>query len=108
MSTDLRLQIDTADSEATEQLGKDFGARLKGGEIITLKSDLGGGKTTFVRGLVAGSGSVDQVTSPSFTVSNEYKAPKFLVYHYDLYRIEELGLLKDDILEKQKLDSSIR
>lgn len=99
MSTDLKYQIDSEGSEETEQLGREIGQKLEGGEIITLSSDLGGGKTTFVRGLAAGAGSNDMVSSPSFTLANEYKTPAYEIFHYDLYRIEDLGLLKEDLAE---------
>ena len=75
------------------QLGK----KLKGGEIIELVSDLGGGKTTFVRGIVAGMGSSEHVNSPSFTLSNEYTAGDLTVHHYDFYRLHEPGILRDEL-----------
>ena len=64
--------IVSTDSKSTEKLGALLGKQLKGGEVIELVSDLGGGKTTFVRGLAAGSGSKDQVASPTFTLSKVY------------------------------------
>jgi tRNA threonylcarbamoyladenosine biosynthesis protein TsaE len=66
-----------------------------------LSSDLGGGKTTFVRGLARGLGSADHVTSPTFTVSQTYQSKKFRIMHIDMYRLSsgagsDLLLLEDD------------
>jgi tRNA threonylcarbamoyladenosine biosynthesis protein TsaE len=63
------MKIVTNSPEQTIDVAKSIGARLKGGECIELTSDVGGGKTTFVRGLVSGAGSTDHVSSPTFTIS---------------------------------------
>lgn len=62
-------------------------------------SDLGGGKTTFVRGLAKGFGSTDTVASPTFTVSKEYTAGNKRVAHYDFYRLHDAGLLQFELAE---------
>lgn len=62
-------------------------------------SDLGGGKTTFVRGLASGAGSKDKVSSPTFTLTNEYKTSKFVIYHFDFYRLSEPGIMADELAE---------
>jgi tRNA threonylcarbamoyladenosine biosynthesis protein TsaE len=72
---------------------------LRGGETIELISDLGGGKTAFVRGLVQGAGSTDRVSSPSFTLRNEYKTSKFTIYHFDFYRLTEPGIMQEELAE---------
>lgn len=64
-----------------------------------LASDLGGGKTAFVRGLAKGMGSTDDVHSPSFTVSNEYEADTLRLYHFDFYRLNEPGIMRDELSE---------
>jgi tRNA threonylcarbamoyladenosine biosynthesis protein TsaE len=66
---------------------------LRGGEVIELVSDLGGGKTTFTRGLVSGAGSSDSVASPTFTISRVYEAPLFSIHHFDFYRLEDPGIM---------------
>lgn len=76
-----------------------IGRRLRGGEVIELVSDLGGGKTTFVRGLAKGMGSNDTVRSPSFTLSNQYGADKLTLHHFDFYRLEEPGIMKRELAE---------
>lgn len=72
----------------TEQFGQQLGARLRGGEVIELSSDVGGGKTTLVRGIARGAESSDVVASPTFTVSKQYDAKDFLIVHFDFYRIQ--------------------
>lgn len=72
---------------------------MRGGEVIELVSDLGGGKTTFTRGLVRGTGSTDRVGSPTFTLSREYKAPKFTIVHFDFYRLAEAGIVANELAE---------
>lgn len=67
--------------------------------MIELVSDLGGGKTTFVRGLARGAGSQDRVASPTFTISREYNAPKFTIAHFDFYRLGEAGIVADELAE---------
>lgn len=92
-------QLHTADSVATEQLAEKIGQRLKGGEVIELIADLGGGKTTFTRGLARGAGSGDTVSSPTFTISKVYSAPYFEIHHFDFYRLEEPGIMADELAE---------
>jgi tRNA threonylcarbamoyladenosine biosynthesis protein TsaE len=63
-------------------------------------SDLGGGKTTFVQGLAAGLGYAGVVTSPTFTLGNIYDLPDHReLHHYDLYRLNEGGILADELAE---------
>lgn len=76
-----------------------IGKRLKGGEVIELISDLGGGKTSFVRGIAKGAGSNDQVGSPTFTLSNLYKTPDLSLYHFDFYRLAEPGIMSEELAE---------
>ncbi|MGI8470499.1 MAG: tRNA (adenosine(37)-N6)-threonylcarbamoyltransferase complex ATPase subunit type 1 TsaE [Pyrinomonadaceae bacterium] len=93
--------------EDTFDLGETLGKTLRGGEIILLSGGLGAGKTLFTKGILyALRFDVDEVTSPSFTLVNLYKAEKFDVYHIDLWRVNEnsdaahsVGL--DEILEDE-------
>lgn len=91
--------ISSDQTEATETIAEDIGKRLRGGEVIELVSDVGGGKTTFVRGLVRGAGSDDHVASPTFTISKLYKAPKFKIHHFDFYRLGEAGLIAHELAD---------
>lgn len=92
-------QTDTTSPEATEALAAEIGKRLKGGEVIELASDLGGGKTAFVRGLARGMGSHDHVASPTFTISREYHADELTLYHFDFYRLAEPGIMTAELAE---------
>jgi tRNA threonylcarbamoyladenosine biosynthesis protein TsaE len=76
-----------------------LGKYLKGGEVIELRSDLGGGKTTFVRGLARGAGYNSDVTSPTFTISRIYPAKKFKIHHFDFYRLDDPGVLSEQLTE---------
>lgn len=76
-----------------------IGGRLRGSEVIELVSDLGGGKTTFVKGLAFGAGSSDIVTSPSFTLRNDYLTSDFKIAHFDFYRLNDPGSLTEMVAE---------
>lgn len=67
---------------------RDFAARLKGGECVALYGDLGAGKTVFAKGLSAGLGIGETVTSPTFIIMNEYTGGRLKLYHFDMYRID--------------------
>jgi tRNA threonylcarbamoyladenosine biosynthesis protein TsaE len=92
-------QTSTDSSESTEQLAEKVGQALKGGEVIELISDLGGGKTTFVRGLARGAHSKDKVASPTFTIGKVYETDKFTIHHFDFYRLSEAGVVADELAE---------
>lgn len=62
-------------------------------------SDLGGGKTTFVRGLARGMGSRDRVASPTFTISRVYTSDTLEMHHFDFYRLGEPGLIAEELAE---------
>lgn len=99
MSTMMTWQTESMDAEQTERIGEMIGEQLRGGEVIELVSDLGGGKTTFTRGLVRGTGSTDKVASPTFTISREYEATRFTMGHFDFYRLEQAGIVADELNE---------
>lgn len=99
MSTDLTWQTVSTSLDDTVQLAETLGSRLRGGETIELVSDLGGGKTTFVRGLAKGMGSNDKVASPSFTLSREYRAGDKTLYHFDFYRLADPGIMANELAE---------
>jgi tRNA threonylcarbamoyladenosine biosynthesis protein TsaE len=99
MNTGMIWRTSSISSDGTEKLGALLGSGLKGGEVIELRSDLGGGKTTFVKGLVRGSGSADRVSSPTFTLSRIYKTAGFEIHHFDFYRLDDPGILADQLAE---------
>jgi tRNA threonylcarbamoyladenosine biosynthesis protein TsaE len=92
-------QIRSISAADTERIGEELGKLLKAPEVIELRSDLGGGKTTFIRGLTRGLGSTNNVVSPTFTLSRIYQAPQLEIHHYDFYRLSEPGILKDELRE---------
>lgn len=73
----------------TEKFAEEFAKGLKGTEIIAMYGTMGMGKTAFTRGLTKGLGSLDDVSSPTFAIVNEYKG-KYPIYHFDMYRITNL------------------
>ncbi|HSX47159.1 MAG TPA: tRNA (adenosine(37)-N6)-threonylcarbamoyltransferase complex ATPase subunit type 1 TsaE [Patescibacteria group bacterium] len=93
--------------EQTMELAAKIASQLKGGEIIELVSDFGGGKTTFVKGLLSILNKKSNVTSPSFTLLNEYKLNNLDIYHYDFYRLHDAGLMKKEISEKLNQKNSV-
>lgn len=95
------LKVTTNNAAETERFGETVGKRLRGGEVIELVSDLGGGKTTFVRGLARGFGSADRVSSPTFTISHEYTADDRTLFHFDFYRLHEPGIVADELAEAE-------
>ncbi len=72
---------------------------MRGREVIELVSDLGGGKTAFVRGLARGMGSEDVVASPTFTVNKQYASEQLTLHHFDFYRLTEAGIMAEDLTE---------
>lgn len=86
----------------TEAIGEAVGRKLRGGEVIELASDLGGGKTTLTRGMAHGAGSDDHVASPTFTVSKVYQTDRherMELHHFDFYRLDEAGVMRDELAE---------
>ena len=93
------MQIATSNSDATFAIGERLGRNCQGGELFVLSSDLGGGKTTFTKGLAKGLGSTDSVSSPTFTVSKVYKGKDLKLHHFDFYRLNEGGMVAHELAE---------
>ena len=75
-------------SEAeTEALGARLAEQLEPGGVVAFTGDLGAGKTAFTRGLARGLGITERVTSPTFTVVNEYEGGRLPLFHFDMYRL---------------------
>ena len=81
------MQFITKSPEETELLGQKLGAALRGGEVIAYRGDLGAGKTAFTRGLARGLGISMRVTSPTYTIVNEYTGGRLPLFHFDMYRL---------------------
>ena len=95
----MNREVIVKSEDETLKLASSIGENLRGGECIEFVSDLGGGKTAFVRGIVSGAGSRDLVGSPTFTISKRYKNDKLSFYHYDFYRLAEPGLVAEELAE---------
>jgi tRNA threonylcarbamoyladenosine biosynthesis protein TsaE len=74
----------------TQSFANCFAEFLKGGEVVTLSGDLGAGKTTFTQCLARALGINQPVTSPTFTLMNQYLDGRLKLYHFDMYRIEDI------------------
>jgi tRNA threonylcarbamoyladenosine biosynthesis protein TsaE len=96
--------IETVTEAGTAAVGRELASQLSAGSVVLLYGDLGAGKTALVRGLAEGLGvSAEDVSSPTFTIMQEYRGGRVPLYHVDLYRlndpreIDDLGL--DEIAE---------
>ncbi len=83
------------DEAAMLALGQKLGAGLQAGSVVFLRGDLGAGKTTLARGILRGLGFTDDVTSPSFTLVEPYENDAVSVFHFDLYRVEDVQELEN-------------
>lgn len=79
----------TRTPEQTELLGERLGRRLRPGDVVLLKGELGAGKTTFARGVARGAGFRGRVASPTFALAHVYKGWRLVLHHLDLYRLSE-------------------
>ncbi len=84
----------TKNEKETEAVGAEFAKNLPGGTVIAMYGDLGAGKTAFVRGMAKGMGLTCRVTSPTFTIVNEYLGERELI-HFDMYRLQSADELFD-------------
>ena len=81
------MQYITNSPAETEAVGAALGNILKPGTVIAYRGDLGAGKTAFTRGLARGLGSSEMVTSPTYTIVNEYLGGRMPLFHFDMYRL---------------------
>jgi len=87
-------RVHTDGPEATEAIGAELARRLRPGDVVLVRGELGAGKTTFVRGAARALGVTDPVTSPSFGIGHRYAGRQVTVSHLDLYRLD--GLADED------------
>ena len=93
--------VTTHSEEETAALGRDLAASLAAGDVVLLFGDLGAGKTAFVRGLAEGLGvDRDEVSSPTFTLVQEYRGGRLTLFHVDLYRLDDAREIDDLGLEE--------
>jgi len=88
----------------TEAVGAALGRVLRAGSVVAYRGDLGAGKTAFTRGLARGLGAKESVTSPTYTIVNEYLSGRLPLFHFDMYRLRSSEDLFDigweDYLER--------
>lgn len=89
------MELTTYSPEETERLGAALAKRLQPGDVIAYYGDLGAGKTAFTRGVAAGLGVTDRVTSPTYTIVNEYLSGRMPLFHFDMYRLGSADELFD-------------
>jgi tRNA threonylcarbamoyladenosine biosynthesis protein TsaE len=99
-------QVTTTSAAETEAIGEVLGKRLRTGDMVLLKGELGAGKTTFVRGVARGAGSAAPVASPTFQLVRIYPG-RLQVAHIDLYRIEKPSELGDLGLDELLLQGAV-
>ena len=81
--------ISNSENETIE-IAKEFASKLKPTDIVVLSGDLGSGKTKFTEGILDYFGFKDEISSPTFTIVNEYKNDKVKIFHFDVYRLADL------------------
>ena len=81
------MEFITHSPEETEAVGAALGKGLCAGTVIAYQGDLGAGKTAFTRGVACGLGAKESVTSPTYTIVNEYLSGKYPLFHFDMYRL---------------------
>ena len=98
------MEFITNSPAETESIGVALGQRLKSGTVIAYRGDLGAGKSAFSRGLARGLGCREIVTSPTYTIVNEYLGGRIPLFHFDMYRLRSSDDLWDigwdDYLER--------
>ena len=85
----------TNSAQETEALGQELVQKMAPGTVIAFSGDLGAGKTAFVRGMARGLGIPARVTSPTFTIVNEYEGGRLPLFHFDMYRLHSSEELFD-------------
>ncbi len=84
------MEIISKSEIETIELGKKIASKLKKGDIIVLTGDLGSGKTKLTEGILTYFGLQDEISSPTFTIVNEYDTEKFKIFHFDVYRLSDV------------------
>ncbi len=83
------MEFTVNDINDTFSIGRQLGEKCKAGDIICLDGDLGAGKTHFTKGIASGLGIEEDITSPTFTIVNEYDGGRLKLNHFDVYRVND-------------------
>jgi tRNA threonylcarbamoyladenosine biosynthesis protein TsaE len=89
----------TSSPQETEEVAAKLAALLRSGDVVLLAGELGAGKTTFVRGAANALGVTARVTSPTFAIGNVYDAEGFEVAHVDLYRLSQISIDDEAVID---------
>ena len=84
------MQLISKSEVETKKIAKEIASQLKVKDIIILEGDLGAGKTKFTEGILEYFNLQDEISSPTFTIVNEYNTSKFNIYHFDVYRLSDI------------------
>ncbi len=95
----MRANYTTKSATETTKLGEELGITLKGGDLVLLTGELGGGKTQFTKGIAKALGISETVVSPTFTIERTYQGKTFTLHHLDLYRTHEDREIQSQIEE---------
>ena len=87
--------MDTYNAHETFEFGKKMGSQAKSGDIICLNGDLAAGKTVFTQGFAYGLGITEPISSPTFTIVQEYTQGRLPLYHFDVYRLSDISELDE-------------
>ena len=98
--------MDHSETEMIEY-GKKLAQSLQAPQVLELLGDVGAGKTTLTRGIATGLRVQEPVSSPSFTISKEYQGEKYRLVHYDFYRLNDPGIMAEDLLDSVSDNNTI-
>jgi len=85
----MKKQVIVHKEKETREFAKEFAKTLSEQDVVVLTGDLGTGKTKFTQGILSYFGAEEQISSPTFTIVNEYTCEQMPIYHFDVYRLEE-------------------
>ena len=107
----MQIEVISENAQMTMQIAEKYAKSIKSPVVISLVGDLGAGKTTFTKGFAKGLGVTETVTSPTFTIMNDYKSGRLPLYHFDMYRLngkdEASNLGFDEYFDLRKLDGVV-
>lgn len=91
------IYLKSTSEHETKQIARELAKFLKSGDIVSLDGELGSGKTVFMKGIASYFNIEKDVSSPTFTIVNEYNGPSFPIFHFDVYRLEDAQKFEDTI-----------
>ncbi|MBI5357258.1 tRNA (adenosine(37)-N6)-threonylcarbamoyltransferase complex ATPase subunit type 1 TsaE [Candidatus Saccharibacteria bacterium] len=101
-----QIEVTCVSADETKKVGQKIGELVNAGQVIELVGDVGSGKTTFTKGVAKGLEITEEITSPTFNIKNEYVG-RLRLNHLDLYRLDQPGLVENEINELQDEKDSV-